>query len=79
MAQYDAGFWSLYEMPVDSRSMLASAYYHHLHIVQLRILHRLTGEPIFQQYADRWESYRRSRLNRARAFVRKAWFKVTQY
>ena len=34
-------------------------FYHRLHIVQLRIMHRLTGNPIFGRYADRWESYTR--------------------
>jgi hypothetical protein len=42
-------------------------------------MQRMTGDPIFGGWADRWDRYRQSRLNRARAFVRKAWFKVTQY
>ena len=36
--------------------MLASPFYHRLHIVQLQVLHRITGEDIFQQYADKWET-----------------------
>ena len=41
--------------------MVASPFYHQLHIVQLRVMHRLTSEEEFARVADRWESYTRSR------------------
>ena len=39
--------------------MVASPFYHRLHVVQLRVMHRLTGRDIFLDYADRWENYTR--------------------
>lgn len=77
--RYDLGFWSLYEQSGTRLPMVASPFYHRLHIVQLRIMHRLTGEEIFSAYADRWESYGRSSVNRARALCHKVAFKLCYY
>jgi hypothetical protein len=77
--RYDLGFWSLYEQSGTRLPMVASNFYHRLHIVQLRVMHRLTGEEKFAQVADRWEGYTRSRINRARALGYKAAFKLCYY
>jgi heparosan-N-sulfate-glucuronate 5-epimerase len=77
--RYDIGFWSLYEESGTRLPMLASPFYHHLHIVQLRVLHRLTGEDIFKQYADRWERYAQSPSKRTRALCYKSAFKLCYY
>ncbi|GAF76549.1 unnamed protein product, partial [marine sediment metagenome] len=50
-----------------------------LHIVQLEILHQLTAEDIFSQYATRWDGYSRSRLKRSAALLYKAVFKLCYY
>jgi hypothetical protein len=76
---YDAGFWSLYEHSGTAMRMIASRFYHSLHIVQLRILHRLTGEKAFEETADRWDRYRASWWKRTRAGVHKAVFKLCYY
>jgi hypothetical protein len=77
--RYDMGFWSLYEQSGTRLPMVASPFYHELHVVQLRVMHRLTGEPMFAQVADRWESYSRSRTNRTRALLYKSAFKLCYY
>ena len=77
--RYDLGFWSLYEQSGTLLPMVASAFYHRLHIVQLRVMHRLTGEEAFGHVADRWDGYTRSRTNRARAFCYKSAFKLRYY
>ena len=77
--RYDLGFWSLYEQSGTRLPMVASPFYHQLHIVQLRIMHRLTGEDQFARVADRWESYSRSRSNRTRALCYKSAFKLCYY
>ena len=59
--------------------MVASPFYHHLHIVQLRIMHRLTAEATFAQVADRWQTYASSRINRTRALCYKSAFKLCYY
>jgi heparosan-N-sulfate-glucuronate 5-epimerase len=77
--RYDLGFWSLYEESGTRLPMLASAFYHRLHIVQLRVMHRLTGEKVFADYADRWEGYAQSRSRRTRALCYKGAFKLCYY
>ncbi len=77
--RYDLGFWSLYEQSGTRLPMVASSFYHRLHIVQLRILHRLTGEAAFARVADRWEGYTRSRAKRTRALLYKSVFKLCYY
>lgn len=79
LGEFDTGWWSLYEAREGEKEMLASAYYHSLHIVQLRVMYRMTGSRIFQETADRFESYQRSRSNRTKAFVKKAIFKLGNY
>jgi hypothetical protein len=77
--RYDLGFWSLYEQSGTRLPMVASPFYHRLHIVQLRVMHRLTEEDKFAQVANRWESYTRSRTNRTRALCYKSAFKLCYY
>ncbi len=77
--RYDLGFWSLYERSGTRLPMVASPFYHQLHIVQLRVMYRLTGEDEFARVADRWEAYAHSRINRSRALVYKSAFKLCYY
>jgi hypothetical protein len=77
--RYDLGFWSLYEQSGTRLPMVASRFYHQLHIVQLRVMHRLTGEKEFLRVADRWGSYSRSGIKRTRALVYKSAFKLCYY
>ena len=79
LPRYDLGFWSLYEQSGTMLSMIASPFYHRLHIVQLRVMHRLTGDPVFAKFADKWEAYGRSRSKRTRALCCKAVFKLCYY
>ena len=79
LERYDLGFWSLYEQSGTRLPMVASQFYHRLHIVQLRVMHRLTREETFARVADRWESYTRSRINRTRALCYKSAFKLCYY
>jgi heparosan-N-sulfate-glucuronate 5-epimerase len=77
--RYDLGFWSLYEQSGTRLPMVASPFYHQLHIVQLRVVHRLTGDDKFLRVADRWETYGRSRSKRTRALCYKSAFKLCYY
>ncbi len=79
LAHYDIGFWSLYEQSGTRLPMVASPFYHRLHIVQLRVMYLLTGEKVFIEFADRWEHYAGSRANRTRALCYKGAFKVRYY
>ena len=77
--RYDLGFWSLYEQSGTRLPMVASPFYHQLHIVQLGVMYRLTGEEIFIQFAERWANYARSRIHRTRALCYKCAFKLCHY
>ena len=71
---YDNGYWSRYA----EGERIASPFYHGLHIAQLNVLFDQTGIEIFKAYAERFDDYRSSRLNSAKAFCVKAWQKVLE-
>lgn len=77
--RYDLGYWSLYELSGARLPMVASPFYHRLHVVQLRILGHLTGVSRFAHVAENWENYGRSRAKRARALCYKSAFKLCYY
>jgi heparosan-N-sulfate-glucuronate 5-epimerase len=77
--RYDLGFWSLYEQGRTLLPMVASPFYHRLHVVQLRVMYRLTGDEVFARIADKWEAYARSRAKRTRALCYKSAFKLCYY
>jgi hypothetical protein len=79
LGRYDLGFWSLYEESGTRLPMLASPFYHRLHIVQLGVMHRLTSDKVFADWADRWEGYAKSRSRRTRALCYKCAFKLCYY
>jgi heparosan-N-sulfate-glucuronate 5-epimerase len=79
LAAYDTGYWSLYEQSGTRMKMLASPFYHRLHVVQLRVMARLTGNQLFSEVADRWEGYSQKRVNRVRALINKSVFKLLYY
>jgi len=76
---YDNGFWSLYEFSGTKLKMIASSFYHSLHIIQLRVMYKLTKEKLFNNYANKWNEYRRKILNRNLALIYKAIFKLLYY
>lgn len=72
LPQYDNGYWTEYH----TEGMIASPFYHSLHIHQLNVMYKLTSDERFKQYADKWTKYQQSFWNRKRAFVVKAFQKV---
>lgn len=79
LSRYDLGFWSRYELSGTRLPMIASPFYHRLHVTQLRVMYRITSEKIFDRYAGRWEGYARSRANGSRALCYKGVFKLCYY
>jgi hypothetical protein len=77
--RYDLGFWSRYELSGTLLPMIASRFYHRLHVTQLRVMHRITSEKTFDMYAKRWESFAQSRSKRSRALFYKGAFKLCYY
>jgi heparosan-N-sulfate-glucuronate 5-epimerase len=79
LASFDTGYWSLYEQSGTRLKMLASPFYHRLHIVQLRVMSEITEDKRFDAIADRWEKYAQRGTNRTRALIEKSVFKLTNY
>ncbi len=76
---FDIGYWSLYEQSGTLLKMIASPFYHKLHIVQLNVLFMITGITVFQQYAAKWEEYQSSLFKRSLSLGYKAIFKILYY
>lgn len=74
LPDYDIGYWSKY----DEKDKICSSFYHHLHIAQLNVMYKLTGEPIFSEYAEKWTRYQSKWCNRTRAFIKKAYQKIVE-
>lgn len=69
---FDMGYWSMYE----DGMRICSPFYHKLHIAQLNVMYELTGKTVYKTYADKFEKYQNSGVNRKRAFVKKAIQKI---
>jgi hypothetical protein len=76
LPRYDTGYWSRYDLFPHPLLNVASPMYHQLHIDQLRAMAMIDPEPSFGDTARRFESYARSRVNRARAYGRKVAFRL---
>ena len=72
LPNFDTKYWSKYE---DGKR-ICSPFYHRLHIAQLRVMYDLFGDPIYKEYADKWEAYQNSFWKPKRAFIKKAIQKV---
>jgi heparosan-N-sulfate-glucuronate 5-epimerase len=79
LQEYDAGFWSFYELTPQRIKSLASPFYHRLHIVQLQVMHLMTGDSTFFSYAQKWQHYLENPLFRTMAVTYKAGFKLLYY
>ena len=79
LESYDNGFWSLYEHSGTCLKMIASPFYHELHIVQLMVMYTLTSDNYFKKVAEHWGKYLNNSLNRKRAIIQKSIFKVFYY
>ena len=77
LVEYDTGFWSFYDLSPDK--MLASPFYHRLHIVQLKILATMAGEHFFRKIAEKWYWYAQNPLNTVIATFYKIGFKLLKY
>lgn len=79
LGRYDSGFWSYYELTPQRVKCIASNFYHRLHIVQLKIMHEMTGQPDFMNYAEKWSRYLDNPLYRNLALAYKVGFKLAYY
>ena len=76
LQKYDIGFWSLYDLSEQFLKNSASPFYHKLHIIQLKILARMTNEGYFNQIAEEWTRYQKNIFNRIITIIYKSIFKI---
>ena len=74
LSEFDCGYWSYY----DDGRRIASPFYHHLHVAQLRVLGDLFSNDVFCEYADMWEKYESNKFYKLRAFIKKAIQKIVE-
>lgn len=67
-------YWSIY----DLENRIASPFYHNLHIAQMQAMYKITGNEIFNEYANQWEKQQRNIICRVLAFVKKAYQKIVE-
>jgi hypothetical protein len=79
LGDFDLGYWSKYDIAGARLENPASAFYHALHVVQLRVMARLSGDAAFERWADRWDGYQKSGWRRRLAWGHKATFKLLYY
>ena len=79
LERFDCGYWSLYDLSPVAMRNVASPFYHKLHIVQLDVMHRLTGRAVFKDFKDRWQGYEARMTCRMRALAAKAAFKLVHF
>ncbi len=79
LPEYDLGFWSRGDLLKRWPPMIASPFYHNLHIQQLLALFALTRRPRLAEYAQRWAIYQANPAYKMLAVVYKALFKLFFY
>lgn len=72
LKDYDNGYWSLY----NTEGLIASPFYHKLHIALMEAMQLISNEQIFKNYKDKWEEERNNTFNKTYAFIQKAIQKI---
>lgn len=74
LPKFKCAYWSMY----SEDGLLASPFYHNLHIAQMQAMFELTDEPIFNEYAKIWERQQHDFFCRSFAFIRKSIQKIME-
>ena len=74
LPQFKCSYWSMYSLD----GLIASPFYHNLHIAQMQAMYELTGEGIFKEHAERWRKYQRNPVCKGLAFIKKTIQKILE-
>jgi hypothetical protein len=72
--EIDLGYWSRYR----NDYMIASSFYHNLHIAQYKVLYEYTNIDEFKKIVLKFKSYRKNPFIRFFAFWKKAFQKIAE-
>ena len=64
LPKFKGKIWSMYSLD----GLIASPFYHNLHIAQMQAMYELTGEKVFDEYAKRWEKQQKTPIFKILAF-----------
>lgn len=70
----DLGYWSKYR----NDKMIASPFYHNLHIAQLSVIAKYTSLDVFKELVLRFQKYQKNPFKKTRAFFRKSFQKIAE-
>jgi hypothetical protein len=77
---YDIGFWTTYDLvqfnPDKHPRMPCSIYYQNLHVQQMQAMYRLTFNPIFKTYEEKWRSQLNNKFYKTLSQFWKVYFKL---
>lgn len=74
LPHYKGMYWSMY----SEEGLITSPFYHNLHIAQMQAMYQLTREPIFDEFAKRWERQQKNPFCKGMAFVKKSIQKIKE-
>ncbi|WJY26416.1 D-glucuronyl C5-epimerase family protein [Sporosarcina trichiuri] len=74
MGDFDNGYWSKY----DLGKMIASPFYHNLHVSLLDAMYEITNESIFKDFSTKWNRYQNNLVNKNYALFKKAVQKIVE-
>ena len=74
LPRFKSFYWSKY----DAAGMMASPFYHNLHIAQMQAMYQLTGNETFAIHAKRWGKQQHNIVCKTMAFVKKAMQKLAE-
>ena len=72
LPKFTLTYWSKY----DLGGMIASPFYHHLHIAQMEAMYQITGEELFKDYAEKWSRQEHNVCCKGLAFLIKVLQKI---
>lgn len=74
LPQFKCRYWSMYSLD----GLIASPFYHNLHVAQMEAMYELTHITIFNEYASRWRKQQLNPFCKTLAFIRKASQKIAE-
>ena len=73
LEEYDCGFWSKYDLAdkvFRNRNInMCTAHYHNIHIKQLEVLFKISGNKVIGSYILKWKGYEGKKLNLIKSYL----------
>lgn len=74
LPKFSNSYWSIYSLD----GLIASPFYHNLHVAQMKAMYQLTDNVIFYDYANRWERQQKNKFCKGIAFINKSIQKILE-